>query len=390
MLAISTTLVLILGALTAIGPIATDIYLPSFPTLVQEFATNQAAVQRTLAASFIGMALGQAVYGPLSDRFGRRLPLLFGMALFALASVGCALAPGIGTLTFLRLVQALGGCAGVVIARAIVRDVAQGPAMLRLMTQLMMVFSLAPILGPSLGGLLLAHLGWRAVFWTLALYGAGIVAAIWFLLPESLPPEQRQRGGATAMLRTYLRLLTDRRFMAYALGGTLAMSGLFAYIAGSPFVFMHIHGISPQGFGLYFGLNAAGIMGVAQITGRLAATMPPARILLWGQRAAVSAALLLVLVAATGWGGFFALVLGLFCYMASLGAIMPVATALAMSAQGKVAGSASAVIGVTQFGFGALAGLFVSLLGEGTALPMAMVMLLCSLSGLMLRLVLAR
>jgi DHA1 family bicyclomycin/chloramphenicol resistance-like MFS transporter len=386
---ISWYLVALLGALTAIGPISTDIYLPSFPTLLVEFATNPAAVQRTLAASFIGMALGQAVYGPVSDRYGRRLPMLVGMAIFTLASVGCALAPGILSLTGLRLVQALGGCAGVVVSRAMVRDLAEGAAMVRLMARLMLVFALAPILGPSIGGWLLAAMGWRAVFWLLALYGAATVVAVW-LMPESLPMDRRQRGGAASVLRTYGRLLRDRRFMAYALGGTLAMAGMFAYIAGSPFVFMQLHGISPQGYGLYFGANALGIMAVAQWVGRLAARVPPARILAWGQGASVLAALALVLVAATGWGGFPALVATLWCYIASLGGIMPVSTAMAMSAQGKVAGSASAVVGVLQFGIGAAAGLLVSLLGDGSALPMALAMALCGLGGLGFRLYLAR
>lgn len=386
---ISISLVVLLGLLTAIGPISTDIYLPSFPALVAEFATNPAAVQRTLAASFIGMALGQAVYGPVSDRFGRRRPMLVGMAIFTLASVGCALTPGILSLTGLRLVQAIGGCAGVVVTRAMVRDLAEGAAMVRLMARLMLVFALAPILGPSIGGWLLAAMGWRAVFWLLALYGVAALVAVW-LLPETLAPDRRQRGGPTSVLRTYGRLLRDRRFMAYALGGTLGMGGLFAYIAGSPFVFMQLHGVSPQGYGLYFGANALGIMAVAQVVGRLAARVPPARILAWGQVASVVAALGLVLVAATGWGGFPALVAMLWCYIASLGGIMPVSTALAMSAQGKVAGSASAVIGVMQFGIGAAAGLLVSLLGDGSALPMALAMAVCGGAGLGLRLYLAR
>ncbi len=389
MLVISWYLVVLLGALTAIGPISTDIYLPSFPALAAEFATTPAAVQRTLAASFIGMALGQAVYGPVSDRFGRRLPLLVGMAIFAMASVGCALAPGILSLTWLRLVQAIGGCAGVVVTRAVARDLAQGAAMVRLMARLMLVFALAPILGPSIGGWLLAAMGWRAVFWLLALYGVAMLGAVW-LLPESLPPERRQHGGAASVLQTYARLLRDRRFMAYALGGTLGMGGMFAYIAGSPFVFMQLHGVSPQGYGLLFGLNAAGIMGVAQWVGRLAGRVPPVRILAWGQGTSVVAALGLVLVAATGWGGFWALVGTLWCYIASLGGIMPVSTAMAMGAQGKVAGSASAVIGVLQFGIGAGAGMLVSVLGDGTALPMALAMAICGLGGLGLRLFLAR
>ena len=384
------SLVLILGALTAIGPIATDIYLPAFPALAAEFGTGAAAVQRTLAASFLGMALGQAFYGPLSDRFGRRLPLGISMGLFALASVGCALAGGIAGLTGLRLLQALGGCAGLVIGRAVVRDLTEGPAMLRLMAQLMLVFALAPILGPLLGGWLLMQLGWRAIFWALAGYGVGVVLAVALLLPESLPPERRQRGGAAEALRTYLRLLRDRRFLGQVLGVALPMGGLFAYIAGSPFVFMGLHGVAPERYGVFFGANAAGIMGVSQLVGRLAHRIPPARMLPVAQGVAAAAGLALLLVAATGWGGFPALVAALFAYVASLGGILPISTTLAMGGQGRVAGSASAVIGMTQFGIGALAGLLVSALEDGTALPMAAIIAGCGLAGLLLRRVLAR
>jgi DHA1 family bicyclomycin/chloramphenicol resistance-like MFS transporter len=381
--------VVILGALTAIGPIATDLYLPAFPALAAEFGASAAEVQRTLSASFLGMALGQAVYGPLSDRFGRRRPIMAGMALFALASAGCALATGITGLTALRLLQALGGCAGAVVARAVVRDLAEGPAMVRLMARLMLVFAVAPILGPSLGGLLLALGGWRAIFWLLALYGVASVLAVWRLLPESLPPPRRQQGGAAEVLATYARLLGDRGFMAYALGGTLAMGALFAYIAAAPFLFMRLHGVSPQGFAVFFGVNAVGIVAASQLVGWLAGRVPPARILAWAQGGALGVALLLVLVAATGLGGFWAMVAALWCLIASLGGIMPTAAALAMAGQGRVAGAASAVIGVLQFGVGAVAGLAVSLLGEGP-LALALVAAACTLAGLAARAGLAR
>jgi DHA1 family bicyclomycin/chloramphenicol resistance-like MFS transporter len=383
-------LILILGALTAIGPISTDIYLPAFPALAAEFGTGDAAVQRTLAASFLGMALGQGFYGPLSDRFGRRMPLAVGMGLFGLASAGCALAGGILGLTGLRLLQALGGCAGVVIARAVVRDLSEGAAMLRLMAQLMLVFALAPILGPVLGGWLLTEFGWRSIFWTLAGYGLAMALAILLLLPESLPPERRSEGGAAEALGTYLRLLRDRRFMGHVLGGALPVAGMFAYIAGSPFVFMGLHGVAPEHYGFYFGANALGIMTVAQVTGRLSHRIPPARMLPVAQAIAVSAGLVLLLAAVTGWGGFPAIVAALFVYVSSLGGIMPVAAALAMSSQGRVAGSASAVLGMTQFGWGALSGLLVSALHDGSARPMALLVAGFSLAGLLARRWLAR
>ncbi|MBV1798801.1 multidrug effflux MFS transporter [Siccirubricoccus sp. G192] len=379
---ISLSVIILLGALTAIGPISTDIYLPSFPALGAEFGASPAAVQRTLAASFLGMALGQVVYGPLSDRLGRRLPLCIGMGVFALASVGCALADGILGLTWLRLMQALGGCAGLVIGRAVVRDLAEGAAMLRLMSQLMLVFALAPILGPLLGGWLVTEFGWRSVFWLLAGYGVALALAIALLLPESLPPEHRQHGGLAEALRIYLRLLRDRRFLGSTFSGTLPMGGLFAYIAGSPFVFMQLHGVPPERYGLFFGANAIGLMVVSQVVGRLAHRVPPARMLPVAQAAAAVAGAALLLTATTGWGGFPALVATLFAFIASLGGIMPIAAALAMGPQGRVAGSASAVIGMTQFGVGALASLLVATLQDGTALPMALVVALSGVGGL--------
>ncbi len=384
------SLILILGALTAIGPISTDIYLPSFPALSAEFGASAAAVQRTLAASFLGMALGQGFYGPISDRFGRRVPLCLGMGLFAVASIGCALAGDIVGLTWLRLLQALGGCAGVVIARAVVRDLTEGPAMLRLMSQLMLVFALAPILGPVLGGWLLTHFGWRAIFWLLTGYGLTMVLAIALLLPESLPQEQRMRGGVAEAMGTYLRLLRDRRFIGQVLAGTLPLAGMFAYIAGSPFVFMQIHGVAPDHYGFYFGANAAGIMSVSQLVGRLAHRIPPLRMLRVAQAAAALAGLALLLVVMTGWGGFPALVVALFAYIASLGGIMPIATALALGGHGRVAGSASAIIGMIQFALGTLAGTVVSVLHDGTAMPMALVIAFGGVAGALAQRVLVR
>ncbi len=390
MSAIPLSLIIILGALTAIGPVSTDIYLPAFPALAAHFNASAAEVQRTLAASFLGMTIGQAFYGPLSDRFGRRLPLAAGMAGFALASVACALATGILQLTAFRFLQTLGGCAGVVVARAVVRDLAEGPAMIRLMARLMLVFALAPILGPLLGGWMVSQFGWRAVFWVLTGYGLACVAAILFVLPESLPPSRRSRGGVRDALRVYGRLLGSRRFMGEALGGILPMAGLFAYLAGSPFVFMQLHGVSPQDYGYFFGANAAGLMLVSQVVSRLAQRVPATRLLTISQVMAASLGLALLLVAGTGLGGFWGMVVVLWFYIASLGGIMPVATAQAMAGQSRAAGSASAVLGVLQFGLGMLSGLAVSLLQDGTAMAMALPLACGGLAGLVVRRVLVR
>jgi DHA1 family bicyclomycin/chloramphenicol resistance-like MFS transporter len=218
---IPLSLILILGALSAFGPFATDMYLPAFPVLSEGLRTDPASVQRTLAAFFAGMGIGQLAYGAFSDRFGRRAPLFVGLGLFTLASAGAALAQDIGWFTALRFIQGLGGCAGMVVARAVARDLTEGSAMVRLMSRLMLVMGVAPIVAPSLGGLLLEAFGWRAIFWALALYGALLALAVALLLPESLPPEHRRRDGPAAIARVYIGLLMDARFLGLALSGAL-------------------------------------------------------------------------------------------------------------------------------------------------------------------------
>jgi DHA1 family bicyclomycin/chloramphenicol resistance-like MFS transporter len=383
-------LIVILGGLAAFGPLAIDMYLPAFPAMVRDLATEPAAVQRTLAAFFAGMGLGQLAYGPLADRLGRRPPLFLGLSLFALASAGAALAQEVGWLSWLRLAQGLGGCAGMVVARAVVRDLTEGPATIRMMSQLMLVMGIAPILAPSLGSALLAVAGWRAIFWALAAYGVALILAVALALPESLPPARRRRDGPLAVLGVYAGLLADRRFLGNALAGGLATAGMFAYIAASPFVFMDLHGLSPRGYGLLFGLNALGIMAVAQLNARLARWVPAERALVAVQAAMAGAAVLLLAAVLAGIAGF-ALTAGLvLVFVAGIGAASPLAAGLAMAPHGRAAGSASALLGALQFGLGALAGWLTGALQDGTALPMALVMALCAAAGLLARAALAR
>ena len=385
---VTTLLVLVLGAMSAFGPLATDMYLPAFPAIAAGLAADPAAVQKTLATFFAGMAIAQLIFGPLADRFGRRPPLLVGLAIFITGSIGCALTGDIGWLTFWRFIQGLGGCAGMVMARAIVRDVSEGPATIRLMSQLMLVVTLAPILAPSLGGLLLDLGGWRAIFWALVAYGAGLAVIVTFILPETLAPERRRRDSLGGILMVYLRLLTSRRFMGLVLSGVLPMAGMFAYIAGSPFVFMELHQITPAQYGLLFGGNAVGIMAVAQLNAWLSTRQPPERVLLIGLVSMASAGVALAILAPSG--SFLGVALPLFVYVASIGMVMPVAAALAMASQGRTAGSASALIGTLQFTGGALAGGLVGALYDGTAMPMAVVIAVAGTAGLLSRLFLLR
>ena len=374
---------LILGAMAAFGPLATDMYLPAFPAIAADLPADPAAVQGTIAAFFAGMAAAQLVYGPLADRLGRKPPLLFGLAVFSLASLGCAMTDGIGTLTWLRFGQGLGGCAGMVMARAIVRDVAEGHAAIRLMAQLGLVMGLAPILAPSIGSLLLALGSWRLIFWLLAAYAALLALAVTLFLPESLEPGRRRRDGPLAVIATYLRLLRDRHFLGHTLAVALPTAGMFAYIAGSPFVYMELFGVTPEHYGLFFGLNALGIMGCAQGVARLTRRVLPGRLLLATLTVMTLAGFGLLGVALTGFGGFPAIAGLIFVYVAGIGAVMPLATTLAMGPQGQRAGSASALIGTLQFGLGAISGALVGLLHDGTARPMALVIALSGLGGLL-------
>jgi Bcr/CflA subfamily drug resistance transporter len=266
-------LVVILGTLTAFAPLSIDMYLPGLPAIAREFGVPTSAVQQTLAVFFVGLSLGQALYGPISDRVGRRRPLLFGCALYVVACIGCALAPTIGSLIVLRLAQALGGCAGVVIARSVVRDLFDQKEAARMFSFLMLVMGLAPILAPLIGGQVLAAWGWRAIFVVLAGFGVLCVVMVLFGLPETLPAERRVQAGLGEALRVYGRLLTDMHFMGYVLASGLASACMFTYISGSPFVFIELNGVPPERYGLIFGMNALGLIVASQINRRQRAAL---------------------------------------------------------------------------------------------------------------------
>lgn len=371
----------ILGALTAMGPLAIDMYLPSLPTIARELHATAAAVQVSLAVYFAGIAIGQAFYGPLSDRIGRKPALFFGLAVFLVSSVGCALAGSVRLLIVFRLLQALGGCAPLVVPRAVVRDYFEERGSVRMLSVLILVMGLAPILAPLVGGQLLLHFGWRSVFWTLAIYAAAWVVLVALFLPESLPVERRRRHPLATILATYGRLLKDRQYMGYVLSGALIFSGLLAYIAGSPFVFIELFHVPPQRFGLYFGTNAAGIIAASQVNRWLASRVDTRRIVGVVLPIAMAAGLVLVVNASTGLGGFAGILLPLFCFISCHGFVMPSTTALAMAPHGEVAGSASALLGTLQFVLGAAAGALVGAMGNGTAVPLALVVAGCGTLG---------
>ncbi|WP_085676856.1 MULTISPECIES: multidrug effflux MFS transporter [unclassified Pseudomonas] len=369
-------MVLILGALSAFGPLAIDFYLPAFPAMAQAFATDEKHVQATLAAYFLGLSIGQLAYGPVADRFGRRKPLLFGVALFTLASLACAYAPNLDTLIVARFVQALGGCAGMVLSRAIVSDKCDPVASAKVFSQLMLVMGLAPILAPMLGGVLVNVAGWQSIFLALSLFSAASLLAVSLGLPESLPTHM-PRQPLSGALRQYLRLLADRVFIGHALTGGIAIAGMFAYIAGSPFVFIKLYGVPAEHYGWLFGTNAAGFILVAQVNARLLAKRGPAFLLVRAVWLYLAAGLVLLGVAALRPAQLWPLLVPLFVCIASLGCIIPNASACAMSGQGARAGSASALMGCLQFSVAAGAASLVGVLHDGSAVPMTLVISLC-------------
>lgn len=380
-------LTLILGALSAFAPMSIDMYLPSLPALQHDFGAGTAAAQLTLSAFFLGLAVGQALYGPLADRHGRRPPLLAGITLYVAASLGCALASSIEALAALRFLQAMGGCAGVVIARAVVRDLFDPQAAARMLSLLMLVMGVAPILAPLAGGAILLWAGWRWIFVALALFGLACLLGVVTGLAETRPA-QTVRPGFAGSLRLFAKLARDRRFIGPALTGALAQAGMFAYISGSPFVFIQVHGVPAQHYGWLFGLNALGIIGGSQLNRWLLRRHDAARILRVANGVTAACGLALLAVVWSTPGSLPLLLVPLFGYVASLGFSYANAAALAMAPFGHHAGSASALLGTVQFGAAAVAGIAVGRLHDGTAMPMAATIAVCGLLALAARLAL--
>ncbi|WP_328401303.1 Bcr/CflA family multidrug efflux MFS transporter [Streptomyces sp. NBC_00390] len=374
---------LVLGGLTALPPLSMDMYLPALPAVTDSLHAPAATVQLTLTACLLGMALGQLVVGPMSDKWGRRRPLLAGMAVYAVATVLCALAPTAELLIAFRLLQGLAGAAGIVIARAVVRDLYDGVEMARFFSTLMLVSGVAPIVAPLIGGQVLRITDWRGIFVVLAAVGVLLTAVVLKWLHETLPPQRRHGGGVGEALRTMRGLLADRVFTGYTLTGGFAFAALFAYISASPFVVQEIYGASPQTFSLLFGLNSVGLITVGQINGKLLVgrvSLDKALGIGLSVIALAAAALLLMTSGVFGRVGLVPVAAGLFVLMSAMGLAMPNTNALALLRTPHAAGSASALIGTTSFLIGAIASPLVGIAGEATAVPMAVVQLTCALA----------
>ncbi|MFF5052010.1 Bcr/CflA family efflux MFS transporter [Micromonospora sp. NPDC000663] len=365
-------LVLVLGALIAIGPLTIDMYLPALPAITAGLQTTETAVQLTLTGTLLGLALGQLLIGPVSDVVGRRLPLLAGLGVHIVASVLCVFAPDIAVLGALRVLQGLGVAAATVVATAVVRDLFSGASFARIFSRLMLVMGLAPILAPTLGSGLLRWTEWRGVFAALAVLGALLIVVAALRLPETLPVTRRRHGGVAATMRDYRGLLNDRAFVGLVLVAGLAMASLFAYVSGSSFVLQDQYGLDEQQFGLAFGAGAVGLIAATQFNVRLLRRYTPQQILVSALVAGTAAGLLLVLFAVTGIGGLGTLLASLWLVLAAAGLALPNAPALAMSRHSEAAGTAAALLGAVQFGVGALSAPLAGLFGTGSV-PMAIV-----------------
>ncbi|GAA2207957.1 multidrug effflux MFS transporter [Nonomuraea monospora] len=368
-------LLVILGALSAIGPLSIDMYLPALPAITSEMLSGEAQVQLTLTACLIGVSLGQVIAGPTSDVRGRRVPLMIGVAGFMVASLLCAFAPSVPMLIVFRLLQGMLGGAALVIVRAVVRDLYDGAAIARIFATLMLVSGLAPILAPIAGAQLLAFTSWRGVFVALSVAGLLLLLAVLAGVRETLPAEERESGGLRHTVSTFWHLLRDRSFMGFALTGGLAFAAMFGYISGSPFVLQDVYGATPQQYSLIFGLNAFALIATSQLGGRLSGRVRPVLLVRAGLGVALLGAALLM-TAALADLGLWGIVSGLIVIMLGQGLVLPGTGALALGSQpAQVAGSASALTGVLQFALGAAAAPLVGLAGTGSAVPMACVML---------------
>jgi DHA1 family bicyclomycin/chloramphenicol resistance-like MFS transporter len=364
--------VVVLGGLTMFGPLSLDLYLPALPQLADDLNASASAAQLSITACLIGLAVGQLVAGPLSDRLGRKRPLMIGLVAYLLASVACALAPSVTVLIVLRLIQGLGGAAGIVISRAIARDLYSGSALMIFFSRLLLVAGLAPVLAPILGGQLSRIMSWRGIFGVLAGFGAVLLLAGWFGLKETLPPERRVVGGFRRTLQGYHRLLHDRFFVGCALSSGLAGATLFAYIAGSTFVLQKIYGMSPQGFSFVFGGISLGLVAAAQAGARIALVWPLTRVLALGLIINLlgAASLLVTVISGLPMGVLIGALVVMVC---AVGLIFPTANALAMADYPDLAGTASSLQGLSQFLFGAIAAPIVGIAGDQTALPLGIV-----------------
>ncbi len=378
----TTRIVLVLGVLTAVGPFSIDMYLPGFPAIAKDLQTSIASIQLSLASFFVGLSLGQLFSGPITDRFGRKPPLYVGLGVYILASVACIWAPSVEALIGLRFLQALGGSVGMVVSRAVVRDLYPPEETARIFSLLMLVMGIAPIIAPTIGGILVTYAGWQSIFLALAFISFVALVGMRLLLPETKAPDPEVSLHPRQVMQGYGVILQNRQFLTYMLVGGIASGGMFAYISGSPFVFIELHAVPEARYGWIFGANAFGLIMSSQLNRVLLRKSSTVQIVRIVNLVQLAFGLLLVGYAISGYGGLPVLVVLIFLYMAMLGFIYPNTTALALAPFSKNAGAASALMGALQFVIAALSAAIVSLIHNQTALPMTGAMAAASLLGL--------
>jgi MFS transporter, DHA1 family, multidrug resistance protein len=380
-------LVVVVGGLSVFGPLCIDMYLPAFPDISRDLHVDASQVQLTLTACLIGITIGQLLFGPISDRLGRRPPLLVGLAAFVASSVACALAPNIYALAAFRFIEGLGGSAGIVIARAIVRDLFSGVALVRFLSTLMLITGLGPVLAPQIGSWTLSLTTWRGVFLVLAGFGLVLLLTAWWRVPETLAPTLRNPGSVRSTLDTMISVARDRVFLGYALALGLGFGGTFAYIAGSSFVLQNVYGLSPRIYGVVFALNACGLIVGAQVNGRWTSRYGSLALLIGGLVTMVAAGAALVTVVVSGALGLVGVIPSMVVFMFGFGFVAPSAAGLALHRYPQSAGVAAAILGSLQFMIGAAIAPLAGVGGTSDALPMALLMLtlpIAALGGLFL------
>ena len=360
-----------LGGLSAFGPLTTDMYLPALPLITRQWHTSASMVQLTLTACLGGLGVGQLVAGPLSDVLGRRRPLMAGLWVYFVASLACAVAPSIGVLVGLRLLQGLSGAAGLVVAQAVVRDLYSGRELARYLSLLMVVIGIGPIVAPLVGAVILHFTSWRGVFFVLAGIGLLFLGGAAKAVPETLPPERRAAGSFRVTARTMQAILADRRFAAYAMVTGFTIASLFSYISGSSFLFQDIYGVSPQVFSLLFAVNGVGLLISSQLNARLVLAVGPRTLLVIGTVSISVAGVAFLVAIAIGGVGIAGVEAPLLLLVSSLGLIIPNATALALADYAHAAGTAAALIGFVQFAVGAAVAPLAGIGGTHDAVPMA-------------------
>lgn len=389
----SLLVTLLLGGLTATPPLAMDTYLPALPAVTESLNASASSVQLTLTACLLGMAVGQMVIGPMSDRWGRRRPLLIGLAIYVVATALCAVAPTVELLVVFRLAQGLSGAGAIVISRAVARDLYDGVTLARFFSTLLLIAGSAPIVAPLFGGQILRLTDWRGVFVVLAVVGLLLGLVVWAKLPETLPPAKRNEGGLRETFGSVRQLLADRSFAGYMLAGGFGFAALFAYVSASPFVIQEIFGASPQTFSLLFGINSFGLVLMGQINGKvLVGRIRLDKVLAAGLVVATlaSVALLLMSLGTFGEMGLVPMAVAMFVLLSAMGLILPNAQTLPLMRAGHAAGAASALLGTSGFLVGAIATPLVGIAGEDTAVPMAVVQLVASVAAMVFFLAMCR